>query len=121
MLLGAVVGTERFQLGLPFAQLRQNFVLRVLCRAVLRFQQALGDQLLLDAALQGLGMWHTAGKGSAQLKGQPARGTALRCPRLVNTFLSLWALPLYLSTHKNIETDTSGLVVNIRNTYRYAM
>ena len=62
MLLGAIVGTERLQLSLPLAQLRQNLVLRVLCGVVLRFQQALGDQLLLDAALQGLSVRHAAGE-----------------------------------------------------------
>lgn len=89
MLLGAVVGTECLQLGLPFAQLGEDLILRVLCRAVLGLQQALGDQLLLDAALQGLGVWHAAGKGSPQLKGQFARGTPWRYPRLVNTSFSL--------------------------------
>ena len=64
VLLGAVVGTERLQLSLPLAQLRQDLVLRVLCGAVLRFQQALGDQLLLDAALQGLSVRHAAGEAA---------------------------------------------------------
>lgn len=62
MLFGAVVGTERLQLGLPFAQLCEDLIFRVLCGAVLRLQQTLGDQLLLDAALQGLGMWYTTGR-----------------------------------------------------------
>lgn len=117
MLLGAVMGTECLQLGLSFAQLSEDLILWVLCRAILRLQQALRDQLLLDAALQGLGMWHTAGKGSPQFKGQFGRGTPWRYPRLVNTFLLL-GHPLYIYVDiKNIETSKYGPISNTSNIY----
>lgn len=132
VLLGAVVSAQGLQLGLAFAQLRKDLILRVLRGAVLRLQEALGNQLLLDAALQRLSVRHAAGEGRAlSLQGAatPAPGPAWRGGHLggpqgflrsVNTLRSPWLPPALTPgymRYKNRERPTH-LVSVLKYKYR---
>ena len=66
LLAGSVVGAQSLELRLPLVELGQDLVLRVAprTRTLLRVQQTLGHQLLLDPGLQGARVGNT-GEGSS--------------------------------------------------------
>lgn len=94
----------------------QNLVLWVLCRAVSRLQQALGDQLLLVRLSRDL-VCGTL-QGEAVLSSRPAHGGPSEAPKLANTFPSLWDT-LSVSTYQN--TEQTHLVSDTSNRYQYIM